>query len=147
MVFEQSRSAVYRYILKRFEMALGLGLILLVAINEAMLTELMAGLIFCALVLLSIPSVVKGVRAMQGAKLTITDDTLTLATTNKSKEYNLKDFKILLYKKSANKVTSFAIMAENQGVKIEYYQGMNEIFSLLSQSVSMRKKIPWWQRL
>ena len=147
MVFEQGRSAIYRYLFKRFEMALGLGLILLLAINEQMISSLIAALIFSALVLLSVPNVLKGLQAMQGAKLSIEDDIIVLTTKHSRQQYKLNEFKIILYKKNANKVTAFAIMAENHGVVIEHYQQMNEIFSILSKRVSLCKKIPWWQRL
>ncbi|WP_293264824.1 hypothetical protein [Neptunomonas sp.] len=147
MVFQRSRTAVYRYLGKRLEMALGLGLILVVTVIENILSSTIAVTIFVAVLLVRLPSVKKGFEEFSYTLLTIDKDTLTVTTKQGDTQYQLDDFKIMLYKKRAKAITVFVLMSENDGVKFEYYQQMNELFDTLSESVMLRKEIPWWQRL
>lgn len=147
MVFQRSRTAVYRYLAKRLEMAMGLGLILLVAVIENLLSSTVAVAIFVVVLFLRVPSVIRGFDEFTYTQLSIDQGTLTVSTKQGDTEYRLDDFKILLYKKRAKSITAFVLMSENQGVKLEYYQQMNELFDKLSEHVVLRKEVPWWQRL
>lgn len=147
MVFQRSRTAVYRYLAKRLEMAMGLGLILLVAVIENLLSSTVAVAIFVVVLFLRVPSVIRGFDEFTYTQLSIDQGTLTVSTKQGDTEYRLDDFKILLYKKRAKSITAFVLMSENQGVKFEYYQQMNELFDKLSEHVVLRKEVPWWQRL
>ncbi|MGY8872017.1 MAG: hypothetical protein ACKVJE_16385 [Pseudomonadales bacterium] len=147
MVFQRSRTAVYRYLGKRLEMALGLGLILVVTVIENILSSTIAMTVFVAVLIVRLPSVKKGFDEFSYTQLTLNKDTLTITTKQGDTEYQLDDFKIMLYKKRAKAITVFVLMSENDGVKFEYYQQMNELFDTLSESVMLRKEIPWWQRL
>lgn len=147
MVFQRSRTAVYRYLAKRLEMAMGLGLILLVAVIENLLSSTVAVAIFVVVLFLRVPSVIRGFDEFTYTQLSIDQGTLTVSTKQGDKKYRLDDFKILLYKKRAKSITAFVLMSENQGVKFEYYQQMNELFDKLSEHVVLRKEVPWWQRL
>lgn len=147
MVFQRSRTAVYRYLGKRLEMALGLGLILIAATIENLLSNTVAIAVFAGVLLIRLPSVIKGYEEFNYTQLTIDKDTLTVTTKQGDTQYRLDDFKIMLYKKRAKSVTVFVLMTENQGVKFEYYERMNELFDTLSERVMLRKEIPWWQRL
>ena len=147
MRFERNNSSVLRYILKRLEMALGLGLILLVAINENLIASSLALAIFLIAVFANLPKLIKGINTVKNTHLELTSTDLYIKSPAQEQAYCLKDFKIMLYKKGPQGVTSFVLMNETQGVKIEYYSQMNELFLELGQHVKMKKKIPWWQRL
>jgi hypothetical protein len=147
MVFERSRTAIFQYLFKRLEMAVGLGLILLLAVSENMLSSFIALIIFAITVLIRLPSVIKGVDEIRYTRLTLNSDSIVLTTKEGDKEHKLADFKILLYKKNAKSVTAFVLMSENSGIKLEYYQEMDKLFALLRDQVDMSKKLPWWQRL
>lgn len=147
MRFERNNSSVLRYILKRLEMALGLGLILLVAINEDLITSILALAIFLIAILANLPKLIKSINTVKNTHLELTSTDLYIKSPAQEQTYCLKDFKIMLYKKGPQGVTSFVLMNETQGVKIEYYSQMNELFLELGQHVKMKKKIPWWQRL
>lgn len=147
MVFQRSRTAVYRYLGKRLEMALGLGLILVAAVIEHLISSTVAVAIFGVVLLIRLPSVIKGFEEFNYTQLTIDKDTLTVTTKQGDTKYRLEDFKIMLYKKRAKSVSVFVLMTENEGVKFEYYEQMNALFDSLSERVMLRKEIPWWQRL
>jgi hypothetical protein len=147
MKFERNNSSVVRYILKRLEMALGLGLILLVAINEDLIPSILALAIFLVAVLANLPKLIKSIKTVKNTHLEITSTDLYIKSPTQEQVYCLKDFKIMLYKKGPQGVISFVLMNETQGVKLEYYSHMNELFLELGQHVKMQKKIPWWQRL
>jgi hypothetical protein len=147
MRFERNNSSVLRYILKRLEMALGLGLILLVAINEDLIASSLALAIFLIAVFANLPKLIKSINTVKNTHLELTSTDLYIKSPAQEQAYCLKDFKIMLYKKGPQGVTSFVLMNETQGVKIEYYSQMNELFLELAQHVKMKKKIPWWQRL
>ena len=147
MVFQRSRTAVYRYLGKRLEMALGLGLILVAAVIEHLISSTVAVAIFGVVLLIRLPSVIKGFEEFNYTQLTIDKDTLTVTTKQGDTKYRLEDFKIILYKKRAKSVSVFVLMTENEGVKFEYYEQMNALFDTLSERVMLRKEIPWWQRL
>jgi hypothetical protein len=147
MVFQRSRTAVYRYLGKRLEMALGLSLILVVTVIENILSSTIAMSVFIAVLIVRFPSVKKGFDEFSYTELTLNKATLTITTKEGDTEYQLDDFKIMLYKKRAKAITVFVLMSENDGVKFEYYQQMNELFDILSESVMLRKQVPWWQRL
>jgi len=147
MKFERNNRSVLHYVLKRLEMALGLGLILLVAINEDILSSMTALTIFVIALLVSLPKLIAGTRALKSTHLELVNDCLYIKSASKEQAYNLRDFKILLYKKGPKGITAFVLMSETQGVKLEYYSDMSKLFLELSQYVKMKKKVPWWQRL
>ncbi|MCJ8301007.1 MAG: hypothetical protein MJK13_19020 [Pseudomonadales bacterium] len=55
-------------------------------------------------------------------------------------EFLLSDFKILLYKRRARKISVFVLMSENSSLKIEYFKNMQKLFELFSKQVPMCKK-------
>jgi hypothetical protein len=147
MVFKRSSTAVYRYLGKHFEMAFGLGLILFVTVIENILSSAVATILFVAVLLIRLPSTLKGLDEFSDSQVTIDENTITVTTKEGDTQYQIDDFKILLFKKRAKNITVFVLMSEHQGVKFEYYQQMNELFEILIQRVMLQKKVPWWQRL
>ena len=147
MIFKRSSTAVYRYLGKRFEMALGLGLILFVTVIENILPSAVATILFVAVLIIRLPSTLKGLDEFSDSQVTIDENTITITTKEGDTEYQLDDFKVLLFKKRAKNITVFVLMSENQGVKFEYYQQMNELFEILIHRVMLQKEVPWWQRL
>ena len=65
MIFKHSRFAFIQYVFKRLEMALGLALILMVAVSEFWLTQTQAVIFFIVVVAIRIPSVLKGVNEIK----------------------------------------------------------------------------------
>ena len=147
MVFKRSSSAVYGYLGKRFEMAFGLGLILFVTVIENILPSAVATILFVAVLLIRLPSTLKGLDEFSDSQVTIDENTITMTTKEGDTQYQLDDFKILLFKKRAKNITVFVLMSENQGVKFEYYQQMNELFEILVHRVMLQKEVPRWPRL
>lgn len=147
MVFQRSNTAVYSYLGKRFEMAMGLGLILFVMVLENILTNAVAIILFIAVVISRLPSTIKGFEEFSYTEVTVDEDTITVTTKEGDKQYQLDDFKIMLFKRRGKKVTVFVLMSEHEGVKFEYFHQMNDLFEILIKRVMLQKEVPWWQRL
>ncbi|MGB1238707.1 MAG: hypothetical protein ACPG4U_10885, partial [Pseudomonadales bacterium] len=120
MRYKRSKSGVFRYLSKRLEMAVGLGLILAVAVLEQWLTPLWAVLAFIAVVALRTPNVLAGYREVRDSELEIQGDTVILHSPEGEQRYPVEHFKVLLYKRRAKAVTVFVVMSEDSGLKIEY---------------------------
>lgn len=147
MRYKRSKSAVFRYLSKRLEMAVGLGLILAVAVMEQWLTPLWAVLAFAAVVALRLPNVLRGLKQVRYAELEITSTDVILHDPIEPQRFEIDSFKVLLYKRRGKAVTVFVVMSENSGLKIEYFEKMSELLALFGEKVALRKEIPWWQRL
>lgn len=147
MVYQRSKAAVFSFLFKRFEMAFGFGLILLVAVSEGWLTYWPALIIFLVALALRLPTVIKELNQLRNTIIDLDDTQLTVTILGEKTVYNLDDFQVLLYKKRSKKISVFVVMSADAGVKFEYYAQMNELFSKLSETVKMRKEVPWWQRL
>lgn len=147
MVFQRSNTAVYSYLGKRFEMAMGLGLILFVMVLENILTNAVAIILFVAVVISRLPSTIKGFAEFSFTEVTVDEETITVSTKEGDKQYQLDDFKIMLFKRRGKKVTVFVLMSEHEGVKFEYFEKMNDLFEILIKRVMLQKEVPWWQRL
>ncbi len=147
MVFKHSRYAFILYLFKRLEMAVGLGLILMVAVSEQWLTSITASIIFALIVIARLPSVIKGVDKINHREIKITDNQLVETLKDSEAHYKLDEFKVLLYKKRRGAIPVFVVMNESSGIKLEYFDDMPKLFEVLSQQVSLRKELPWWQRI
>jgi len=145
--YQTSENRVYNYLFKQIEMAVSIAIILGVAVAEQWLQWLWAVVIF-AFVFVYRASIARGEMAdIKSRKLTIDGLQVTLQSASTERQYLLSDFKILLYKRRANKISVFVLMSENSSLKIEYFKDMQPLYELFSQQIPMCKKIPWWQRL
>jgi hypothetical protein len=147
MIFKHSRFAFIQYVFKRLEMALGLALILMVAVSEFWLTQTQAIIFFIAVVAIRIPSVLKGVNEIKYRQIKIIDNQLIEIHKDSETRYKLDEFKVLLYKKRRQSIPVFVVMNETGGIKLEYFDDMPALYEILSNKVSLRKELPWWQRI
>ena len=86
-------------------------------------------------------SIARGEMAeIKSRTLTVDGQQVTLQSASTKQEFLLSDFKILLYKRRARKISVFVLMSKNSSLEIEYFKDMQKLYELLSKQVPKCKK-------
>jgi len=145
MTFHLASSAAPAFLWRHAEMALGLGLILLLAHLEGWISTWLAAALLLLAIAARLPKILADKKTLLGTHIELTEQQIIEHNPEGNTEIALEEIKVLLYKRRGKKVKELLLVTEQGSLKLAYFDQMNTLFERLAPHAHLRKEVYWWQ--